>query len=112
MFFITLCYIIPPIRQRKKHDTEAEIASLKAEIEKLRNENHNLKRQVKRSKERKAAEIAEQKEAQAERDRRTEEVTKESLDDIKKKLIAAGMDSKAAEVMAWVMFGDTGSKKK
>ena len=29
--------------------------------------------------------IAEQKEAQAERDRRTEEVTKESLDDIKKK---------------------------
>ena len=39
-------------------------------------------------------------------------VTKESLDDIKKKLIAAGMDSKAAEVMAWVMFGNTGSKKK
>lgn len=84
MFFITLCYIITSIWQRKKHDTEAEIASLKAEIEKFRNENHNLKRQVKRSKERKVAEIAEQKEAQAERDRRTEEVTKESLNDIKR----------------------------
>lgn len=55
--------------------TEAKIASLKEELEKLRNENHNLKRKVKRMEERKAAEKAERLNAQMERNRRTEEVT-------------------------------------
>ena len=44
---------------KKYQVTEAKIASLKEELEKLRNENHNLKRKVKRMEERKAAEKAE-----------------------------------------------------
>lgn len=60
---------------KKNQDTEAKIASLKEELEKLRNENHNLKRKVKRMEERKAAEKAERLNAQMERNRRTEEVT-------------------------------------
>lgn len=97
---------------KKNQDTEAKIASLKEEIEKLRNENHNLKRKVKRMEDRKAADRAERLKAQTERKRRTEEVTKESMDDIKKKLMDAGLNERSSEAMAWVMFGDTGSKKK
>lgn len=96
----------------KNQVTEAKVASLKEKIEKLRNENHNLKRKVKRMEERKAAEKAERLEAQAQRSWRTEEVTRESMDDIKKKLMDAGLDSKSSEVMAWVMSRDTGSRKK
>lgn len=97
---------------KKNQTTEAKIASLKEEIEKLRNENHNLKRRVKRMEERKVIEKDERLEAQAQRIRRTEEVTRESMDDIKNKLMDAGLDSKSSEVMAWVMSKDTGSKKK
>jgi len=97
---------------KKNQDTEAKLASLKEEIEKLRNENHNLKRKVKRMEERKAAESTERQKVQAERNRRTEEVTKEGMDDIKKKLMDAGLNERSSEAMAWVMFGDTGSKKK
>lgn len=94
---------------KKNQGTEAKIASLKEEIEKLRNENHNLKRKVMRMEERKATE---RQKAQAERNRRTEEVTKEGMDDIKKKLMDAGLNERSSEAMIWVMFGDTGSKKK
>ena len=94
---------------KKNQVTEAKIASLKEELEKLRNENHNLKRKVKRMEERKAAE---KQEAQTQRIRRTEEVTMGSMDEIKKKLMDTGLDSKSSEVMAWVMSKDTGSKKK
>ena len=97
---------------KKNQDTEAKIASLKEELEKLRNENHNLKRKVKRMEQRKAAEKAERLNAQMERNRRTEEVTLGSMDEIKKKLMDAGLDSKSSEVMAWVMSKGTGSKKK
>ena len=97
---------------KKNQDTEAKIASLKEELEKLRNENHNLKRKVKRMEQRKAAEKAERLNAQMERNRRTEEVTLGSMDEIKKKLMDAGLDSKSSEVMALVMSKDTGSKKK
>ena len=97
---------------KKNQTTEAKIASLEEEIEKLRNENHNLKRKVKRMEERKTAEKAERLEAQSQRRRRTEEVTMESMDDIKKKLMDAGLDSRSSEVMAWVMSRDTGSKKR
>ncbi len=69
---------------KKNQVTEAKIASLKEELEKLRNENHNLKRKVKRMEQRKAAEKAESLNAQMERNRRTEEVTLGSMDEIKK----------------------------
>ena len=68
----------------KNQDAEAKIASLKEELEKLRNENHNLKRRVKRMEERKESDKAERLRARAERNNRTEEVTKEGMDDIKK----------------------------
>lgn len=84
----------------KNQDAEAKIASLKEELEKLRNENHNLKRRVKRMEERKESDKAERLRARAERNNRTEEVTKEGTDDIKKKLKAAGLNDRASEVMA------------
>ena len=69
---------------KKNQDTEAKIASLKAELEKLRNENHNLKRRVKRMEERNASEKEERMKAEAERDRRTQDVTVGSAEEIKK----------------------------
>ena len=96
----------------KNQDAEAKIASLKEELEKLRNENHNLKRRVKRMEERKESDKAERLRARAERNNRTEEVTREGTDDIKKKLKAAGLNDRTSEVMAWAVFGDTGTKKK
>lgn len=97
---------------KKNQDTEAKIASLKAELEKLRNENHNLKRKVKRMEERKAAEKESQMNAQAERNRRTEEVMMGSTEDIKKKLTDAGMDERSAEAAAWFLSPDTGILKR
>ena len=75
---------------KNNQDTEARIASLKEENEKLRNENHNLKRRVKRMEERNAAEKAERQDAQTRRTRRTEAVTRECMDDIKKKTNGSG----------------------
>lgn len=69
---------------KKNQDTEAKIASLKEELEKLRNENHNLKRRVKRMEDRKASEKEERVKSQAERNRRAEEVMMGSAEDIKK----------------------------
>jgi len=97
---------------KKNQVTEAKIASLKEEIEKLRNDNHNLKRKIKRMEERQSAEKAERQKAQTELSRRTEEVTKESMDDIKKKLLDAGLNETSSEVMTWAMFGGTDSKRK
>lgn len=91
----------------KNQDTEAKLAAAKEEIEKLRNEVHNLKRKVKRMEARKESDKAE-----AERIDRTEELTKEGMDDIKKKLKAAGLNDRTSEVMVWAMSGDTGTKKK
>lgn len=69
---------------KKNQDTEVKIASLKEELEKLRNENHNLKRRVKRMEDRKASEKEERVKSQAERNRRAEEVMMGSAEDIKK----------------------------
>ncbi len=68
----------------KEQKTETRLAAAQKEIEKLRNKIHNLKRKVKRMEGRKATDRAEKLKAQAERSRRTEEVTSESMDDIKK----------------------------
>jgi len=62
--------------------------------------------------ERKESDRAERLKARAERNNRTEEVTKEGMDDIKKKLKAAGLNDRTSEAMAWAMLGDTGTKKK
>lgn len=79
----------------------------------MRNEIHNLKRQVKRMKEKDAARKAEQKTSRAaEQKSRKEEVMDMSMDDIKKKLVDAGMGIRAAEVMASLMSEDTGTRKK
>ena len=79
----------------------------------MRNEIHNLKRQVKRMKEKDAARKAEQKASRAaEQKSRKEEVMDMSMDDIKKKLVDAGMEIRAAEVMASLMSEDTGTRKK
>ena len=80
---------------KKNQDTEAKIASLKEELEKLRNENHNLKRRVKRMEDRKASEKEERVKSQAERNRRAEEVMMGS-----------------AEAAAWFLSPDTGILKR
>lgn len=92
---------------------DEKLAKAQMELERLRNENHNLKRQVKRMKEKDTARKAEQKAARkAEQKSRKEEVMDMSMDDIKKKLLDAGMEIRAAEVIASVMSEDTGIRKK
>lgn len=92
---------------------DEKLAKAQAELERLRNENHNLKRQVKRMKEKDTARKAEQKAARTARQKsRKEEVMDMSMDDIKKKLVDAGMEIRAAEVIASVMSEDTGTRKK
>ena len=92
---------------------DEKLAKAQAELERLRSENHNLKRQVKRMKEKDAARKAAQKASlAAEHKPRKEEVMDMSMDDIKKKLVDAGMEIRAAEVMASLMSRDTGTRKK
>lgn len=92
---------------------DEKLAKARQENERLRNEIHNLKRQVKRMKEKDAARKAEQKASRAaEQKSRKEEVMDMSMDDIKKKLVDAGMEIRAAEVMASLMSEDTGTRKK
>lgn len=83
------------------------------ENERLRNEIHNLKRQVKRLKEEDDTRKAERKASRASEQKfRKEEVMEMSMDDIKKKLVDAGAEPRAAEVMALLMSKDTGMQKK
>ncbi len=64
---------------------DEKLAKAQVELERLRNENHNLKRQVKRMKEKDTARKAEQKAARtAEQKSRKEEVMDMSMDDVKK----------------------------
>ena len=92
---------------------DEKLAKAQAELERLRNENHNLKRQVKRMKEKDSRRKAERKAAlAAEQKSRKEEVMDMSMDDIKKKLVDAGMEIRAAEVIASVMSEDTGTRRK
>lgn len=92
---------------------DEKLAKARQENERLRNEIHNLKRQVKRMKEKDAARKAEQKASRAaEQKSRKEEVMDMSMDDIKKKIVDAGMEIRAAEVMASLMSEDTGTRKK
>lgn len=92
---------------------EEKLAKAQAELERLRNENHNLKRQVKRMKDKDSARKAEEKAARtAEQKSRKEEVMDMSMEDIKKKLVAAGAEPRAAEVIALLMSKDTGTRKK
>ena len=92
---------------------DEKLAKAQAELERLRNENHNLKRQVKRMKEKDSARKAAEKASRtAEQKTRKEEVMDMSMEDIKKKLVDAGMEIRAAEVVASVMSKDTGTRKK
>ena len=92
---------------------DEKLAKAQAELERLRNENHNLKRQVKRMKEKDSARKAEEKSSRtADQKSRKEEVMDMSIDDIKKKLVDAGMEIRAAGVIASVMSKDTGIRKK
>ena len=73
---------------------DEKLAKAQAELERLRNENHNLKRQVKRMKEKDTARKAEQKAARtAGQKSRKEEVMDMSMDDIKKNLWMRGWKS-------------------
>lgn len=92
---------------------DEKLAKAQAELERLRNENHNLKRQVRRMKEKASMRKASQKAGlTAVQKSRKEEVMDMSRDDIKKKLVDAGMEIRAAEVIASVMSEDTGTRKK
>ena len=92
---------------------DEKLAKARRENERLRNEIHNLKRQVKRMKEKDSARRAEQKEARrAEQRSRKEEVMDMSMEDIKKKLVKAGAEPRAAEVIASLMSKDTDTRRR
>lgn len=79
----------------------------------MRNEIHNLKRQVKRLKEKDDTRKAERKASRASEQKfRKEEVMEMSMDEHQKKLVDAGAEPRAAEVMALLMSKDTGMQKK
>ena len=88
---------------------DEKLAKARQENERLRNEIHNLKRQVKRMKEKESMRRAELKEEQR---NRKEEIMDMGMEDIKKKLVEAGAEPRAAEVIASLMSKDTGTRRK
>lgn len=93
----------------KKQDTEAKLKKALEQLETVRKEKRNLKRQVKRLKESKKAMTDERKSSSS---GRSEEVQAAAIGDIKKKLQAEGMEGKTLEVAEWFMSNITGSPKK
>lgn len=92
---------------------DEKLAKARQENERLRNKIHNLKRQVKRMKEKESMRRAELKEEQAAEQRnRKEEIMDMGMEDIKKKLVEAGAEPRAAEVIASLMSKDTGTRRK
>ena len=95
-------------KQEKNTDTKKNLSKtekMAATIERLRNENHNLKRQLKRCKS-KLEEKSEAENAVSNKTgniSKTDEVKTESLEEIKKKLQTQGLTEKEMEVTLWFM---------
>jgi len=96
----------------KNQDTDARLKKAKEEIERLRNENHNLKRRIKRLKNKQLENSSVTQVVNNEKDIRMNEVRAESIDEIKKKLKANGMTGRTMEVMEWFLSEVIGSQKK
>jgi len=97
----------------KKKDTDAELKKAKQEIERLRNENRNLKRRVNRLKIKDINNETITQSADNEKDdERVNEVTTEGIEEIKKKLRANGMTERTMDVVEWFLSEVTGSPKK
>lgn len=101
----------------KNQDKKAQLTPEQEEINRLRNENHNLKRQVKRMKAKdkalreerkavqKAATVVEQQQVRA-------EIMDAGMEELKKKLAAEGFGERTLEVVEWVVSEATGTRKK
>ena len=109
LIFRNFIAIYKPVIAMKNQDKKAQLTPEQEEINRLRNENHNLKRQVKRMKEKEKARKANEKEAAKDL---KEEIMDESMEDIKKKLAAAGLKGKELEVAELFMSEVTGTRKR
>ena len=86
-----------PYFAMKNQDKNAKLTSEQKEINRLREEVRYLKFKLQQKEE--------------EQRQRSDEVVNEGVEDIKKKLMAGGMDERSADVLSLLMPKDTGSKK-
>ena len=86
-----------PYFAMKNQDKNAKLTPEQKEINRLREEVRYLKFKLQQKEE--------------EQKQRSDEVMNESIDDIKKKLMAGGMDERSADVLSLLMPKDTGSRK-
>ncbi|MBR1783468.1 MAG: hypothetical protein IJ753_08160 [Bacteroidales bacterium] len=81
----------------KNQDKKAKLTPEQKEINRLREEVRYLRSKLQQKEE--------------EQRRRREEVVNEGVDDIKKKLMAGGMNERSADVLSLLMSKDTDTKK-
>ena len=81
----------------KNQDKNAKLTPEQKEINRLREEVRYLK-----------LKLQQKEEGQRQR---SDEVVKEGIEDIKKKLMAGGMDERSADVLGLLVPRDTGSRK-
>lgn len=96
----------------KTKDIDKELKKAKEEIERLRNENHNLKRRVKRLKIKQITNVDIKQSIDNELDNeKVNEVTTEGIEEIKKKLRANGMTERTTDVVECFLSEVIGSTK-
>ena len=106
-----------PYFAMKSQDKKENLTPEREEIKRLRGEVHNLKRQVKRLKEKDQVHKAEQKTErkalkEAERQQVKAEIMGAGMDDLKKKLMEEGFGERTLEVVEWFVSEVTGTRKK
>lgn len=117
LIFRNFMGIYKPYIAMTNQDKKANLTPEQEEINRLRSEVHNLKRQVKRLKEkdqvRKAEQKAEQKALKkARRQQVKAEIMEAGMEDLKKKLVEEGFGERTLEVVEWFVSEATGTQKK
>lgn len=97
LIFRNFIGIYKPYFAMKNQDKNVRLTPEQKEIIRLREEVRYLKFKLQQWEE--------------EQRQRSDEVVNEGIDDIKKKLMAGGMDERSADVLSSLMSKDTGSKK-
>lgn len=97
LIFRNFIGIYKPYFAMKNQDKNAKLTPEQKEIIRLREEVRYLKFKLQHREE--------------EQRQRSDEVVNEGIDDIKKKLMAGGMNERSADVLSSLMSKDTGSKK-
>ncbi len=97
LIFRNFIGIYKPYFAMKNQDKKAKLTPEQKEINRLREEVRYLRSKLQQKEE--------------EQRRRREEVVNEGVDDIKKKLMAGGMNERSADVLSLLMSKDTDTKK-